>query len=415
MPVVPGEDERLVTLVLCDAGGVLLGQLPPVLVRPRYWPEVAPVVDEVRARLGLEVVVLRLLTTSGGYAGGRVAYLAQLRSGDPGPLDPVSPPAAAAVAADPAYRQWWAEPDALAGLPGWVDAALGPGRHRTGPLRQVKTWNLSLLMTAPTSAGDVWAKATPPFLADECGVVARVAALDPGLVPRVLGHDGDRRLVLLEDAPGTDQWGLTDEAVIAAMVERWVAVQNASAEDVEHLLALGAADLRPAALVPAVEAAAARPDTRVRLSADERAALDALVAGLPARLAAIGDCGLPATLVHGDLHPGNWRRDGSRLTLLDWGDVGVGHPLLDLRAFLERLDGPEVRARVRARWAAQWAAAVPGIDPERADRLLAPVAELAAAVTYQRFLDHIEASERVYHVHDPVDRFRAALAALAVG
>jgi hypothetical protein len=37
------------------------------------------------------------------------------------------------------------------------------------------------------------------------------------------------------------------------------------------------------------------------------------------------------------------------------------------------------------------------------------VAELAAAATYQRFLDHIEETERVYHQHDPADRLRAAV------
>ncbi len=416
----PGADERLATVVLCDATGVLLGTLPPVLVRPRYWPEVAPVVAAVRERDGLEVLVLRLLTTEGGYAGGRVTYLAQLVSGSPAHLGPVDDRAGAATAAElggagPAYRMWWAQPDALAGLPAWVDATLRErGRARTGPLRQVKTWNLSLLLTAPAEGGAVWVKATPPFLADERGVLARVAALAPGLGPAVLAHDGDRRLVLLDEAPGDDQWGLADERVIDTMVERWMAVQRASTDDLGHLLSLGAADLRPAALVPAVAAAAARPETRGALSATERGHLDRLLDGLPARLAAVAECGLPDTLLHGDLHPGNWRRRVSpaeRLTLLDWGDVAVGQPLLDLRAFVERLDGAPLRSRVRARWSARWRSAVPGSDPERADRLLAPVAELAAAATYQRFLDHIEESERVYHVHDPVDRFRAALSA----
>ncbi|MEP6631747.1 MAG: aminoglycoside phosphotransferase family protein [Lapillicoccus sp.] len=411
MPPIP-DDQRLVTVVLCDASGVLLGQLAAFLVAPQFWPEVAAVVDHVRQCDGLEVTVLRLLTTDGGYAGGPVSYLAQLRSGDPGRLGLVAPPAAAAVAVDPAYRQWWAEPDALADLPAWVDAALARrGRRRTGPLRQVKTWNLSMLMRAATLEGEVWLKATPPFLADEGGVITRVAALDDRLTPRVLDHDPARRLLLMDHVPGTDQWGLTDPAVVAAMTERWVAVQRASTTDLEHLLSLGAVDLRPSALLRSVEAAATRPETRSHLTTAERDALDALVAALPGRLSEVSACGLPDTLVHGDLHPGNWRRDGDRLTLLDWGDVGVGHPVFDMRAFVERLDGAAAQSRTRAGWVARWRAAVPGSDPERAARLLAPVAELVAAATYQRFLDHIEETERVYHRHDPVDRFRAALAA----
>ncbi|MEO1248940.1 MAG: phosphotransferase, partial [Pseudomonadota bacterium] len=29
-------------------------------------------------------------------------------------------------------------------------------------------------------------------------------------------------------------------------------------------------------------------------------------------------------MVHGDFHPGNVRGDGNRLTLIDWGDCGIG-------------------------------------------------------------------------------------------
>ena len=403
-------DTREVTLVLCDASGVVLGALPSFVARPRFWPEVEDVVGRVGARDGLDVVVLRLLTTRGGYAGGRVSYLAQLRSGSPTRMVPLREADAAAVAADPAYRQWWAEPDGLADLGAWVDTALaGHGRRRTGPLRQRKTWNLSLLLSAATDGGDVWVKATPPFLADEGGVVARIAALDPSLPPTVLAHDPPRRLLLMDHVPGADQWGLADDGVIGEMVERWVALQHASADDVEHLVALGANDLRSGSLLLQVRDAAARPPTRAALTAGERSDVDRLVDNLPDRLAQVASCGLPDTLVHGDLHPGNWRRDGDRLTLLDWGDVAVGHPVFDMRAFVERLEGPGLQARTREHWVRQWRRRVPGSDAARAARLMAPVAELVAAATYQRFLDHIEETERVYHDHDPVDRFRAAV------
>jgi hypothetical protein len=111
------------------------------------------------------------------------------------------------------------------------------------------------------------------------------------------------------------------------------------------------------------------------------------------------------------MHPGNWRRAGDRLTLLDWGDVAVGNPMVDQRAFVERLADPALRERISGLWTALWAELVPGSDPARAAYLLGPVGELAAATSYQRFLDHIEATERVYHALDPVDRLRAAIAA----
>jgi len=409
-------DVREVTLLLCDSSGTVLGALAPMVARPRFWPEIADVIEQVRERDRLDVVVLRLLTTDGGYAGGRVSYLAQLCSGIPQTLVDPSDSATAAAGADPAHRQWWAEPGGLADLTPWVDAALDAhARRRTGPLRQRKTWNLSLLLSASTDGGDVWVKATPPFLADEGGVVARIAGLDASLVPTVLAHEPTRRLLLMDHIAGADQWGLADERVIDTIVERWVAVQLASVDDTAHLLTLGAADLRAAGLIARVRDAASRPETRATLTTTEGLALDRLLDGLPDRLAQVAACGLPDTVVHGDLHPGNWRGEGDRFTLLDWGDVGVGNPVVDMRAFVERLAGAALQARTRERWVQHWSRAVPGSDAARAAWLMAPVAELAAAAVYQRFLDHIEQTERVYHDHDPVDRFRAAVAVKAAG
>ncbi len=98
-----------------------------------------------------------------------------------------------------------------------------------------------------------------------------------------------------------------------------------------------------------------------------------------------------------------------RLVLLDWGDCGVGHPLLDQAAFLERLAAPD-RDVVRAQWAGLWRAAVPGSSPERAATLLEPVAALRQAVIYDQFLTQIEPDERVYHAGDPADWLRRAAA-----
>jgi aminoglycoside phosphotransferase (APT) family kinase protein len=195
------------------------------------------------------------------------------------------------------------------------------------------------------------------------------------------------------------------------MVRRWVAVQASLVDDVEHVMALGGRDRRAVALPTDAEDVIGRTEVRAALTAAELTALESLLTDLPHRLDDIAACGLPDTVLHGDMHPGNWRREGDRLTLLDWGDVGVGNPMVDQRAFVERLADPALRERISGLWAALWAQLVPGSDPARAAYLLGPVAQLAAAATYQRFLDHIEATERVYHALDPVDRLRAAIAA----
>src|SRR4029079_4441820 len=100
----------------------------------------------------------------------------------------------------------------------------------------------------------------------------------------------------------------------------------------------------------------------------------------------VAACGLPNALVHGDFHPGNLRSDGQALTLLDWGDSGVGHPLLDLPAFFNAIPTDAVDP-VRAHWLQRWSDAVPGSDPAHASLLLGPVAAARQAVIYRKFLD----------------------------
>jgi aminoglycoside phosphotransferase (APT) family kinase protein len=164
------------------------------------------------------------------------------------------------------------------------------------------------------------------------------------------------------------------------------------------MLATGAFDWRASAF--AWRARNVVESASPMLEGGTRAALADLLDELPERLAALAGCGLPDTLVHGDFHPGNVRGDDEHLTVMDWGDSGVGHPLLDQAAFLEWVPA-EHRQRVRSAWAAAWRAAVPGSDPERAGALVAPLAAVRQAVIYQLFLDNIEPVERVYHVGDP--------------
>ena len=132
-----------------------------------------------------------------------------------------------------------------------------------------------------------------------------------------------------------------------------------------------------------------------------------LVEGLPARFGAIEACGLSETLVHGDFHPGNVRGPDDRLVLLDWGDCGAGHPLLDRSAFLGAIPEGE-RAAVDSEWSRLWRETRPGSEPERAASLLEPVGALRQAIVYRGFLDSIEPSERVYHASDPASWLRRA-------
>jgi Phosphotransferase enzyme family len=379
---------RTAELVLVTPGGEVVGCLPAVPVATPWWPDVAPVVQAVRDHHGVDAVVLRLLDTELDQPhGGRVTYLAE-----------VTEPVRAAqrwtgLLDDHPRRQAYARPSGPAADLAWVHERLAErGLRPTTPPTQVRTWNLSSLWRVPVEGQTVWLKVVPHFFAHEGALLARLAGAQ---VPVLLGHDGGR--ILLAEIAGEDLYD-AELSRLLQMVNLLVQLQRRWSDRVAELLALGLPDWRAPALSAAITSVVER--TRDDIAAEDRAVLADFVRRLPNRFDDISACGLPDTLVHGDFHPGNLRGDGRALTLLDWGDSGVGHPLLDQAAFLDPIPGARADA-VRPHWLQQWSAAVPGSDPARAAILLAPIAAARQAVIYRNFLDNIEPSEQIYHRADP--------------
>jgi hypothetical protein len=387
---------REVTLLLCDRAGDLLGTLPPFELAVPWWQEVGEVVEECRDRYAAEVAVLRVLPTGGEprAAGGPVTYLAELVAGSP--TTATEPWHRPAPLADHPLRLPYARPGGPAVEVAWADARLAEaGRVRNGPAVQVRTWNLSGIWRLPTADGATWLKSVPPFFAHEGAMLRR---LDTDLVPPLVAAEGPR--VLLDEVPGEDHWG-APLPVLLRVLEMLVALQADWVPRAAELAEVGAPDWRADGLLPAVERLVDRAASRLDPAVRRR--LDVLVVGLPERLAEVAACGVPDTLVHGDFHPGNTRgsaADGGRSVLLDWGDCGLGNPLLDQAAFLASIE-EEQREPVRQRWTQLWRVVAPGSDPARAAELLAPVAALRQALVYQSFLDGIEPDEHVYHAGDP--------------
>ncbi|MGH2594514.1 MAG: aminoglycoside phosphotransferase family protein [Actinomycetota bacterium] len=400
---------RRVRLVLCSPDGEPLGTLPEFGVETPWWPDVEPVVEIVRERFGIDIIVLRLLTadSSPPEMGGAVAYLAEL-VGDPPPGGILGSVIAGSAGEDHALRADWARPGGVAATVTWADAALARiGRPRTERVVQVRSWNLSSILRLPTASGDVWCKSVPPFFSHEGAILALVGAEDPSIVPTVLAADPKSRTVLLDDVAGEDQYDASGSRLVE-MVQRLVRLQSRLSGRVDDLRTAGLPDRRARPLRDLIGTLAGRSDVRVQLTVEERVALDTLVADLPRRLALLADCGLPETLVHGDFHPGNWRLGEDAFVLLDWGDSGIGHPMLDLTAFLPRVPD-EVRERILATWLDAWNAELPSADPLRASELVAPIAALRQALIYQGFLDGIEPDERRYHDTDVAYWLRRAI------
>jgi hypothetical protein len=324
--------------------------------------------------------------------GGGVTYLAEIEDGraDNLPLAPWD-----GVLEQHSLRLPYAEPGGPDKGLAWAAAVLRDlGMPQTGPAQQMRTWNLSALWRIPVEGGCVWLKWVPPFFAHEGAVLARLQ--DGGPVPRLLAHQGGK--IMMPEIPGEDQYDAPLPTLLA-LVSMLVNLQADWCGREPELLAVGLPDWRAAPLSEAISSVLRRNATQ--LLDDDRRTLDQLLDRLPQRFAILEECGVPDTLVNGDFAPGNARgRQGEELVLLDWGDCGVGHPLLDQSVFMDRISR-ELVPEVTEYWNQQWRKAITGCDPEAAADILAPIAAARQAMIYQAFLDQIEPSEHPYHRSDP--------------
>ncbi|MFB6720435.1 aminoglycoside phosphotransferase family protein [Kribbella sp. NPDC056345] len=388
------ETKSVVAVV--TVGDRYVGTLPAFDADRVWWAEIEDATAQLDAVLGVRTVVLRLLNVDSPQAmrGGRVVYHVQA-DGEPAPgvLDPAANEWSQGLSRPEPQRASWAEVDGPRRMIEWAGEILGTSQGWA----QVKTWNLSCLVRFDGA----WAKATSTFCGVDADIIQRVQQCDAQLGPAVLGVDLDRRWSLLAHAPGIDCWE-PDVATVDNILTRWVAVQAALAtED------LGTPSLLPSELAGHLTRML-DGEAGAQLTATENAQARELVEALPGIVAELDESGLPITLVHGDFHPGNWRSDGSTRMIVDWADSFVGHPATDLRRLYDWLP-PEKREHAATVWAAAWQRHLPDSEPLRALAPMRVIALLTGSVMYQKFLDNIEPSERVYHEGDPAAGIRSAL------
>lgn len=389
--------------------GRTMGCLPPVTLAEPWWQRADDLLIALRQRHKLEGHVLRLLRTSTAEpaSGTAVSYAVEIVGEAPADLAVTPCDDMRLAEEDSPMRMPWARVGGVAADVDWADRQIAAmGWRRVGPPRQLRTWNLSLLLTLPTDRGTLWLKQVPPFFRHESRVLALVAETG-GAVPSVLASDSERGLLLMEDVAGEDMYTPGDDAAVR-MVEAMVRLQYRMATQVAQLLSVGAPDWRAAALLSDLKALTSRPEVRRDLEPAEQSSLDQIIGALPGLFDALTACGIDDSLVHGDFHPANHRFDGRTFTLLDWGDSGVGNPLLDMAAFFSYIQARS-KERIRTAWIRAWKDFLPNADMERATDLIRPIAALRQALIYQRFLDNIEPSERVYHRRDPARWLRQAV------
>ena len=238
-------------------------------------------------------------------------------------------------------RTPWSQPGWLAEMTAWIDAALATvGRRRRGPVREVRMWQRSAVVTFATDRGRMWAKAVPEVFAHEVAITSLLADIDPGVVPPLVAADRalGRFITVHVEGPAlaaVDGGPAAWQATMARLAElqRVLAAEpgELATAGVSAAPLAGLADAIPRLLADETLLMAGRPGG---LSVAEAAALRN---GVPAYVAAcdeLASSGVPDSLEHGDLSADEVIIGEMGPVFLDWSDGSITHPFLSAAAFL---------------------------------------------------------------------------------
>jgi hypothetical protein len=296
-------------------------------------------------------------------------------------------------------RPPWQDPQWLAAAEDWIDAECArAAMERTGPAR-ARARPYSVVARVPTDVGTVWFKASPPAGRFEPALLVALASWQPDRFAAPIAVDLDRAWSLTRDGGPTlreQQSSTPDAGRWPAVLRGYAQLQADLTRQSAGLLALGLADLRPGSVPGQFEALLGDPaitratDAPGGISRRQLEALRALAPRLRAWCAELDDLGIPASVDHADVHPGNiFAASG---VPFDWGDAAVAHPfsslLVALRTAAEhtRLSprSPELAVLTTSYLSPWLEAGYSRATVDRAFPLALRIAPLARALTWGR-------------------------------
>jgi hypothetical protein len=273
----------------------------------------------------------------------------------------------------PALRPAWFLPGWYDEVESWVDEQLAAsGRRRSGVMRVGRAWSISAVLQVPTDDGSVWFKASCDLFRSEAAIHRVLARHSPDDVPVLIATDVGRGWLLMEAMQGA---GESDRApgAEAALARRWAVLQLASLDVLDELRDAGAPMRTAEATVAGFRRVLAESPEVALLTQEQLTALHGVAGEVERMVLELWDSGLPDTLSHGDLHPGNVAYDGSVLRVFDLTDTCVSHPLLD-GYHLAHFDGRRPsESELFATFARPWREAYPDVRMDRAAELVTVV------------------------------------------
>lgn len=289
-------------------------------------------------------------------------------------------------------------------LCGWTGQAIAPrGIHLAGDFRQMNASPTFSLIRLETNGPALWFKAVGEPNQREFPITLQIAKNFPKYSPQLIASRADWNGWLSLEAKGT---ALAETRELSLWTQAAAALARLQIESMDRarlLLDSGAHDLSLSALGKAVSpfldviARLMREQTKIPppTISDEDLAL--LAERIHGAVSALDQLGVPDTLGHLDLNPGNLivgETDGC--IFLDWAEAYVGHPFYGFQYLLEhfrRLAGkdPAAEQALTSIYLAPWTQIVSS-EALRESMTLAP---LLAAFAYAAASDAWRAPERL--------------------
>ena len=293
----------------------------------------------------------------------------------------------------PPERPPWAMPGWRDDVRAWLEAELPRLGRRFVGLEQVKQWSISSVLRVETDGPELYFKVSAPLplFVEEGTVTARLAERFPAHVPAPLAVEPERGWMLF-DAFDLAGWDAPLE-LRCELFRRFAGLQLRTAALTDELLADGCLDRRLDVLERQLDPLLADRAGLHKLTGAEIRELRKLAPRLRELCRRLAALGLPATLVHGDLHVGNVARLDGRLAYFDWTDACVAHPFVDLHSLRWVRDEAERAAQLDA-YLEPWREVAGEGTLREAVALAAVVTPLHHAVSYRTIVAGLEPASK---------------------
>jgi hypothetical protein len=248
----------------------------------------------------------------------------------------------------------------------WIEEKIDPMNLRlSGQFRQLTASSTFNLIRFETNGPALWFKAVGQPNLHEFRIVSTLATLFPSFLPRIVASLPERNAWLATEAEGTSPDADSNFSTWKTLSVRLAEFQIASLREVPRLISAGCRDIRVPSLLNSTDEFFAIMDKLMKqqvrtppsiLTSEELLSLRKQIKEILSLLAASG---IPDTLNHLDLNPGNIFVSAEHCTFIDWAEAAIGHPFPTFQYLLEHLkrlrpDLADRREELGSAYASQW-------------------------------------------------------------